>query len=461
MSIEAEGRVGPLNRDVFGHPLSLLVVALGEFCMAFAYFAVQGMFVLFLTDRTSDGGMGLGEADALLLTGIAFGGAFILPLLGGWIADKFLGHRKAVVIGFSLLMLGYLGMAITSSISGGGAESTDNRPVMIVLLYGAVLLMAAGRGLATPANCILAVRAYKADDPRIDAGWIIYYWATNMGYLLSNLIIGTVGERLGWEWGFLSSTATQCIGLIVILTIGYRLLGAGDQSDQNTGAASRSLAPPERQAIFLVVLLYPFFLVFAVAYQQAIGVVNLFVYEHVDRTTPFMEIPATWFQSLLPGFSLVCAPVFSWVLLRMSRRGIKNIVIEKVIAGKVTILVGVLFLIMAALQVEKSLLASPWLIVVFSFCANAGDYLIFPAAAVLIGTAVPKQYSGLVMGFWLTGWGFGGFFANGLGSILSQHGELVFFYTVSGMLVVSITIIATLARYWKGAYARLLKTQNP
>lgn len=447
----------PRGRAIFGHPLALFIVAFGELCMAFSYFAVQGMFVLFLTDAQSKGGLALQESNALALTGIAFGGAFILPVAGGWIADRILGHRLAAVTGFGLMAISYAGMAGAALISQDHAILGDNGELSLALLYGAITLMAIGRGLATPANCLLAVKAYPAGDARIDAGWVIYYWSSGMGYLLSNLVIGTIGEQIGWLWGFLTAGGAQLIGFCVVLFFGYRLL---ESNTATTSFEMDTLAPnvrtAEREAIKLVLLLYPFFLIFAIAYQQSFGVMNLFVQNHVERTTFFGEIPATWFQSLLPGFGLVCAPLFSWMLLRIARKGLKNIIIEKVCAGIIATVVGMLILMAASWYITGGDKASPWFIVIFGFFLNAAEYLIMPAAAVLIGTAVPTRYEGLVMGFWLTGWGFGSLIANYAGSLLSSQNEFTFFAIIGAVSFIAFLAIVLMMPSWRRAHKEVL-----
>ena len=477
------------QRRFLGHPLGLYLVALTEFFVALSYFAVQGMFVLFLTAPPSSGGLGAPRAEALILVGVIFGFAFILPVFGGIVADRVLGHKRAVALGCSLLLIAYavlaapsfqaMGLSFENFTSDGvssaydalqdagadtaspDSDSDDAQTATarvgglpLALVYLASMVLALGRGLQTASTCLLAVGVYAQDDPRKDSGWTIYYGMNGLGYFLSNILIGTLGEQVNWATGFVAAAAAQGIGLSMFVLLKGRLLSSIQERARDTASAelsqTKTIDPAEKSSLKCIALLFPFFVLFATALQQSVGVVNLFVYEHVDRNVGSFLIPATWFQSLIPGFGFLCMPFFAWLLLYTARRGWKDVVVEKAVVSLLLACIGTTGLIYAASQTSFGGLASPWPIVFFAFFINAADYLFMPAVACLIGSIVPSRYRGLTMGLWLTGWGIGNINAGLLGGWLTTYGVNTMFTVVAAALAVGAIALVPLRGLWRG-----------
>lgn len=208
--------------EFLGHPKGLYVCFLTEMWERFAFYGMKAILVLYLIKHH-----GFSDADGYLLMGTYAGLAYALPLLGGMLADRYLGMRKAVVFGGALLVLGQLGMAwIGTPIEGGVRDEAA-----VQVMYASLALIAMGVGFLKPNISTIVGRLYAENDPRRDSGFSIFYMGINIGALLASFIVGYVGENISWSYGFALGGLMMAVGLAIFVLGQPHLLGQAEPAN--------------------------------------------------------------------------------------------------------------------------------------------------------------------------------------------------------------------------------------
>ena len=208
--------------EFLGHPKGLYVCFLTEMWERFAFYGMKAILVLYLIKHH-----GFSDADGYLLMGTYAGLAYALPLLGGMLADRYLGMRKAVVFGGALLVLGQFGMAwIGTPVEGGVRDE-----VAVQVMYASLALIAMGVGFLKPNISTIVGRLYAENDPRRDSGFSIFYMGINIGALLASFIVGYVGENISWSYGFALGGLMMAVGLAIFLVGQPHLLGQAEPAN--------------------------------------------------------------------------------------------------------------------------------------------------------------------------------------------------------------------------------------
>jgi proton-dependent oligopeptide transporter, POT family len=202
---------GP-SGELLGHPKGLYVCFLTEMWERFSFYGMKALLFLYLTKYHL-----YSDDDGYLLLGTYAGLAYALPLMGGMLADKYLGMRKAVVFGGLLLVLGQLGMAYTGTPAQGiqGQAAQDGGALQV--MYASLALIAVGVGFLKPNISTIVGRLYADGDPRRESGFTLFYMGINVGAALSSLVVAYVGERIGWGYGFALSGVMMAAGLVQFL----------------------------------------------------------------------------------------------------------------------------------------------------------------------------------------------------------------------------------------------------
>lgn len=210
--------------EFLGHPKGLYVCFLTEMWERFAFYGMKALLLLYLTKHHL-----FAQADGTLLLGTYAGLAYALPLLGGLLADRYLGMRKAVLFGGILLVLGQLGMAYTGAAASGATPDTAVRDgLAIQVMYFSLALIGVGVGFLKPNISTIVGRLYAAEDPRRDSGFTIFYMGINVGAFLSSLIVAYIGENIGWGYGFALAGVMMALGLVQFVVGQRHLLGQAE-----------------------------------------------------------------------------------------------------------------------------------------------------------------------------------------------------------------------------------------
>jgi POT family proton-dependent oligopeptide transporter len=198
----------PTHDDLLGHPKGLYVCFLTEMWERFAFYGMKALLFLYLVGHHK-----FTDDDGFMLLGTYAGLAYALPLIGGMLADRWLGTRKAVMFGGMLLVLGQLGMAYTGDPAQGVQGQAEADGFALQVMYMSLALIGVGVGFLKPNISTIVGKLYRDDDPRRDSGFTIFYMGINLGAMASGLIVGYIGVAWGWGWGFGLSGILMSFGL--------------------------------------------------------------------------------------------------------------------------------------------------------------------------------------------------------------------------------------------------------
>ena len=390
-----------------------------------AYYGMRGLLILYLIDTTT-GGLGWTQESASRLYGWFTGLAYLTPVVGGWLADRYLGTRRSLAIGGAVLSLGYFTLALGRSWS----------------FYTGLGLIVLGTGFFKPNGYTMVGQLYRAGDPRRDSGFTLYYMAINLGALLGPLVCAwfAADPRYGWSYGFAASGTAMLIGLLFFLWARrFRLPGIGLPPARQAGR-SRLEAPltqAERGRILAVAIITVFVVFFWLAYEQVGSSVNVFAAHRVDRiltgwlsrVVPGGEIPAAWFQAINPFFVLLLAPLMAGLWRSLGPRAPSTP--AKMALGLILLGLAYVVMVVGAAQADGGASVSPWFLVAFYFVFSCGELCFLPVGISFVSQAAPVRLASMLMGVWLTA----NFFASLTGGYLAgmvqriERGEI---FTILG-----------------------------
>ncbi len=273
MAIQIEEHAAPnpieaSNVNLFGHPKGLFILFFTEMWERFSYYGMRAILVLFLTSKTN-GGLSWTDKNALMLYGIYTMLVYVMGIPGGIIADKVLGQRKSVMVGGGLLVAGHLLMAYTATWA----------------FFAALLLIVMGVGLLKPNISTMVGGLYRSGDPKRDSGFIIFYMGINIGAFLSSLVVGYVGENIGWHYGFALAGIGMLFGQMVYAAGQKHIRHVGNliSKNQNDATSKVPFSKAEKDRIKVLLVSFLIVLVFWAAFEQAGGFMNLYTKNFTDR----------------------------------------------------------------------------------------------------------------------------------------------------------------------------------
>ncbi|MGL4250206.1 MAG: peptide MFS transporter [Aeromonas sp.] len=439
----------PSTGTFLGHPKGLFLLFSTELWERFSYYGLRAVLVLYLTDLTANGGLGWGQADALKLYGIYTGLVYITPLIGGWLADTFLGQRRAILIGAVLMAAGQFTLALPHAMF----------PDLInTLFYTGLALLIVGNGLFKPNISTMVGDLYTEGDNRRDGAFTIFYMGINIGSLLAGVICGAAATAYGWQAAFVGAGIGMLLSLVIQATLAQRFLGdIGRVTAAQRAAALRSseqkapLTKQEVDRIKVILVLGLFTIIFWAGFEQAGGLMNLYTQEYTDRMIGNFEVPTAWFQSLNPFFIIILAPVVAAIWVKMGKKEPNSPV--KFAMGLLFLAIGFLFMVGAVLQqdgdntVKASML---WLVGAYLF-HTLGELCISPIGLSMVTKLAPLRLASLMMGAWMGFMAIANYAAGFIGSIVGEEGPIAIFGGIALTAVLSALILLTMANrlvYW-------------
>jgi len=444
------------DRSFFGHPRGLSTLFFTEMWERFSYYGIRPLLVLFMTAALLNGGFGFDRETASAIVGIYAACVYLASLPGGWIADRWLGLRRAIWYGGVLIALGHLSIALSAVFA------------QHVFFLGLILIVA-GTGLLKPNISAIVGELYPEGGARRDAGFSIFYMGINVGALVAPLVTGYLGERVGWHWGFGSAGVGMLIGLITYRlrapgTLGaignapsvgpqeqakvrnYTMIGVGILAAVVLAAmlglftinapavAARmrdvmlvmavlyflylffaaGLTTDEKKRVAVIIVLFVFATIFWSAFEQAPTSLNLFAQDFTDRTLFGWEVPILWLQSINSLFVIVFAPVFAWLWVSMGSRGMNPSSPTKFAFALLMAGLGFWIMVAAANQVISGggavKVSMMWLTVSY-LLQTFGELSLSPVGLSSMTKLAPKAFAGQMMGVW--------FMAAALGNLIA------------------------------------------
>jgi proton-dependent oligopeptide transporter, POT family len=374
-----------MHFGIVGHPKGLSVLFFTELWERFSYYGMRAILILFLTSSVGNHGLGLSTADAAGIYGWYTMLVYMAAIPGGWLADRHIGMRRAVLFGGVLIALGNFALAVTS-------------PIMVYLGLGLIVL---GTGLLKPNVSCMVGELYSAADHRRDSGFIIFYMGINLGATIAPLVCGWFGQRVNWHWGFLASGIGMSFGLLQYL-LGWKWLGTVGLGHEKRNLQRKEKAPftkEEKNRIGAILALFIFTTLFWAAYEQAGSSLNLFA-QRFTRTSLFgWEFPSSWLQSVNPALIFVFAPVLAWLWVRLGRFNPSSP--AKFAYGLLFVGFGFVIMMFAAMLSgvagEK---VSPMFLVGCFFMHTVGELVLSPVGLSTVTKLAPARIGGLMMGVW-------------------------------------------------------------
>lgn len=477
--------------DFGGHPKGLWVLFVTEMWERFSYYGMRALLVLYLITSTAEylpvepsqdastneaaatsaegsagaeageteqkpntnPGFGWTEKSAYVLYGIYTWAVYLTPLFGGWLADRFLGTHRSMLIGGWIIAAGHITLAFTEffGISAGEAVTLQTGPGALLCFVGGLVLIVIGTGFFKPCVSVMVGQLYGKDDPRKDSGFTIFYMGINLGALFSPLVAGTLGEKVGWHWGFGSAAVGMIAGLIFYQVFRPRYLAnvglppsqappekteadSGDPDDPEL-SSSKSLTKVEWDRIGVILILaFLGNIIFWTAFEQAGSSLNVFALKNTDRTMGGMisgdGFPASWYQSANPFAILVFAPVFAWLWVKLDRLKMNPSTPMKFALGSYLLGIAFMAMVVAAFSAQGGGKAGAhWLLITY-VVYTWGELCLSPVGLSMITKLAPHHLQSLMMGVWFLSFSI----ANLLGGLVAafskrlESGELTFIF---------------------------------
>lgn len=407
----------PDGPTFLGHPRGLFLLFFVEMWERFSYYGMRALLILYLVansdkvlnkDNIINPGRGWSEAEASTLYGWYTGLAYLFPIFGGMIADKLIGTHRSMLVGGLLITLGH----VVLGISGLGALA-ENREGLSLFITGLAMIVL-GTGHFKPTVSVMVGQLYRPGDPRRDGAFSIFYMGINLGAFLCPFVCGTLGEKVGWHWGFGSAAVGMLLGLLLYVWGKPRLLkGIGDKPAGGPGkpktapwfflgacvisgvfglayqfgaiaAVGRLIQtltetpalgwgivavlilgvlawigwflminrPEDRMPVVTIFVYIAFNALFWMAFEQAGSSMTLYTDKYTDTTFMGQDVPTTWFQSLNPMFIFILAPIFSILWTQLGKRKINVPQPAKIALGLIFLGLGFAVLVYGANTVK-------------------------------------------------------------------------------------------------------------
>ncbi|MBO9711620.1 peptide MFS transporter [Sphingomonas sp.] len=399
----------------FGQPRGLTILFLTNMWEQFSYYGMRALLMYYMTKQLL-----LAQGNASYIYGTYTACAYFTPIVGGAIADRWLGKRLAIIIGASVMALGHFMMAFEP------------------LFYAALTAIALGNGLFLPSLPSQIDDLYERGDPRVGWAYNVYYVGVNIGGFLAPLICGTLGELYGWHYGFAAAGFGMLAGLVIYL-FGQRHL-----PEQRAPVVREAKAPARGMGWRTVAMLVGVALavtLFRGAYEQAGNSFALWAEAGVDRHAGAMVVPVTWFQSLNPLLvMLMTPPLLAW-WTRRAARGRVPAPTARMAQGALIVAAAYVLLAGVAWNGGSGVQASwIWLILFFAVY-TFGELHILPTGLGLFARLAPIGLGATTVASWYLATFAGNLTAGFVGSLWSRFTPPGFFLMLAGLGAVAALLL--------------------
>lgn len=424
---------------ILGHPRGLTTLFVAEMWERFSFYGMRAILMLFMVLAVSEGGLGYDTKKAAGIYGTYTMSGYLLCILGGFLADNFIGARRSVLIGGIVIALGHFTMALNS-------ETT---------FFLGLALVAAGTGLLKPNISTMVGSLYGPADERRDAGFSIFYMGINIGALISPLVCGYLAQSAGWKetlagwgldprsswhWGFAAAGVGMTLGLIayvlqrgrlshvgnapapeangsrpwgklgLVLVGSLALIGAMWFSNEYNAIVYALFAiqialilffafRPSVESKRIAAILVLFFAaeIFWAIFEQTGSSISLFADRLTNNAIAGQPFPSSWWQSVNSIWVILLAPVFAWLWIKLGTKQPSSPM--KFTLGLLFVALSFVLMVPAAKLTAQGLVSPVWLLSVF-FLQTVGEMLLSPVGLSTMTKLAPARLVGLVMGIW-------------------------------------------------------------
>jgi POT family proton-dependent oligopeptide transporter len=428
----------PTEPQLFGHPRGLTYLFSTEMWERFSYYGMRSLLVLYMVKYllhtgTVDSVIGFaalrgalesvfGPLDIQPLASQVYGlytaFVYLTPILGGYLADRWIGQRRTVIIGAVLMALGHFMMAFES------------------FFLFALLALILGNGAFKPNISTQVGRLYAPGDQRRDRAYSVFYVGINLGAFFSPLVCGTLGEKLGWGYGF----SAAGVGMVIALGIYFfalRILPPDEPRPLRTDAARPRLTAEERRGVTALLLLFIPVTLFWAGYEQQGNTIALWADSFTDRAIDLgfwqTTIPTTWFQAFNPFMIFAFTPFVVALWRRQATRNAEPTTVTKIAIGCLGVGLANLVMAYAAWHTGESGKASWLWLFAYFVVITLGELYLSPTSLSLVTKIAPASIVSLMMGVWLATSFAGNFLAGWLGSYWSAMAKPDFFLMIAAI----------------------------
>ncbi|HEY9713746.1 MAG TPA: peptide MFS transporter, partial [Chroococcales cyanobacterium] len=413
------------DQAFFGHPAGLSTLFFTEMWERFSYYGMRAILILYMVSAGNDGGLGYSMEKASDIYGTYTMLVYMSSIPGGFIADQFLGYRKAVFVGGAIIALGHFTMAVPG----------------IQAFFTGLGLIILGTGLLKPNISSMVGNLYKPQDRRRDSGFSIFYMGVNIGGALAPFVCGFLAQSQqfrkqladwgldpysSWHWGFAAAGFGMILGLTQYVLGRNRLAKVGhtprkqaklqQENVESTSASLETTSGPltgeEIQRIGAIAILFSFAVLFWAIYEQGGSSLNVFALNLVNCNLFGWSFPSSWLQSFQAIFVILLAPTFSVFWLKLGTKEPSSP--AKFGFGLMFLGLGIALMVPAALLAQAGKVSPLWLIGVF-LLEVIGELCLSPVGLSTVTKLAPARFLGLTMGIWYLTSAFGnklsGFFA--------------------------------------------------
>ena len=435
------GTDAAIDTGFFGHPRGLATLFFTEMWERFSYYGMRAFLLYYITATVASGGLGFSDAQGASIYGTYTGSAWGAAILGGIVADRFLGQYRSVLWGGVLIMLGHLTLVFHA----------------LTFFYAGLTLIVLGTGLLKPSVSTLVGSLYAQGDHRRDAGFSIFYMGINSGAILGPIVAGYVAQRIDWHLGFGCAAVGMALGLAQYVFDRRHLQGAIDRmaaeraaraaekpSDDSKGTGGFTAA--EWRRIVAIVVLFMFAILFWAGYEQAGSTLALMADRNTRLEVFGLPFPSSWLQSLQPIFVVLLAPVFASLWVRLGRHE-PSVPVK---FGLGLLFMGLAFVIMmpagSAVDGDATLKVSPWPLIAWNLFSELGELSLSPVGLSAITKLSPARIVGLMMGVWFLSIAFGNKLAGSLAGYVSTMPLYSMFSSVAAALVITSVLMFLLSQ---------------
>ena len=462
--------------EVLGHPKGLFMLFFAEMWERFSFYGMRALLIFYLTQHWlySDG-------ESTVIYGAYGSLVYITPVLGGWLADRYIGQRKAVLFGGILLTLGHLAMAV----EGDGGQSDP----AINVFWLALALIIVGSGFLKANISVMVGQLYKLTDPRRDAAYTIFYMGINVGAAAGTILAGYLGQTIGWAYGFGAAGIGMFVGLVVFVLGKNVLRGAGEPVSPiarskemviyaaGLGAVgvmwlliqyrdviqtllivsgvallgyvlyqAFKLDKEPRERIFAILFLIALNPLFWGLFEQAGGSLNLYT----DRFVEIGNIPASVFQSINPIYIILFAPLFAILWQMLGKAGLEPSAPAKFALALFQVGAGFLVFVWGANSVGPEVMTPVLFLFLIYLLHTTGELCLSPVGLSAMNRLAPGFMASLIMGAWFYMTAVGSFVGGKIGELTGgESGEMskdvtLEIYTQIGWIAIGVGAVVLL-----------------
>ena len=464
------------KEEAFGQPKGLYMLFFAEMWERFSYYGMRALLIFYLTQHWL-----FNDSKSNLIYGAYTSLVYITPVLGGYLADRYLGQRKAVLFGGILLAIGHATMAVEGV--GGQDDPTIN------VFWAALAFIIVGSGFLKANISVMVGQLYKLTDIRRDGAYTIFYMGINLGAAVGTILVGYLGQTIGWGYGFGLAGIGMIAGLIVFVLGKSSLRGNGEAPNPLTkgtemtlyavglGAVAVIWALVQYQSVIQNLLIVSgvgllgyviyeafkldkhardriFAILFLIAlnplfwglFEQAGGSFNLYTDRYVDRA----GVPASIFQSINPIYIILLAPLFAGLWVMLGRRGLEPSAPAKFGLALAQVGLGFLVFVWGANSVGPAAMTPVIFVFLLYLLHTTGELCLSPVGLSAMNRLAPKFMASLIMGAWFYMTAVGNFVAGkigeatgGEGGEMSRDGTLAIYEKI-GWITIGVSVAVLL-----------------